>query len=284
MSSLNLINGSLVMTAPYDRAFVDEFKAKIPYTARRWDPASKKWLVDPSQGDEVARLLYVFFGETVTVPTATVAATPTIRLTQMLYLGRCKDRGNGQTTASGFADGSWSLSFPETLLRTFFCDEATAPASETEPEKPKSLYAILGIPAFSEADAIKPAYRRMARVWHPDVCKEPDAKERLQAINHAYSVLKDGQTKRKYDVGLTLEMRASQQVEPMARYSVFVRPQEYRAPLMCGLVLVQGTERLGVLHVDTILKWDDITDADGRTMVSSWPIGAKNFEVKWVDA
>lgn len=277
MSSLTPCkDGSLAVSTPFDRAFVDALKNQVPFAARKWHMNAKQWLIDPSYGPAVAALIQQYFGEHVVVPTTNAAVIPTIKLIQMLYLGRCKARNNGDVTASGYADGSWSLSFPEAILRAFFCDDQQQ--DDIDPDKPKSLYAILGIPAFSEAEAIKVAYRRMAKVWHPDVNHEDGATERFQKINHAYEVLKDNRQRRKYDVGLTLEMRATKKVEPMARYTT----DGYRAPLCCGLLLVEGIERLGVLTVSNILKWDDIIDAQGRTMVSSWPVGAETFETRWI--
>lgn len=274
MSSLQLAGGSLAVITPFDRAFVDALKADVPYTARRWDQGSKRWLVDPSYGDQVAQLIRIHFGEQVTVPAVTSVATSVTVMRQILYIGRCKERTPGQYTATGFADGGWSVSFPERVLRAYFNDELATP---DQPAVASSLYATLGLKAFADAEQIKVAYKRMAKVWHPDVSKEPDATKRFQDINHAWSVLKDDKLRRKYDVGLTLELRHTQ---PASRYEP--RRDEYRAPLTCGLLLLEGIERLGMLHVNTIHHWADIVDPQGQTMVSSWPMGADTFETRWV--
>jgi hypothetical protein len=277
MSSLIATADGIAVATPFDRRFVDEFKLAVPNNHRRWNAAAKQWIVTEQYAKTVASLIRLHFGESVTVPTALAApAAPSIKLAQMLYLGRCKERGSGESTASGYADGAWSLSFPESLLRAWFCDDGKSAAAEDA--GPKSLYAVLGIPAFSEFEAIKVAYRRMAKVWHPDVSKEQDSKERFQAINHAYDVLKDDKQRRKYDVGLTLELRTNKQTVPVARYTF----ADYRAPLTCGMVLLEGVSQLGVFQVGKILQWDDITNDQGQTLVSSWPTGADNFETRWV--
>lgn len=48
---------------------------------------------------------------------------------------------------------------------------------------------ILGLPLGSTWNAIKSAYRRLAREWHPDVCKKPEALEQMKRINAAYVIL-----------------------------------------------------------------------------------------------
>lgn len=275
MASLRLTpGGDLAVVTPFHRGFVDDLKATVPYSQRRWDPTAKVWLVADMAAPLVAKLIEQHFGEQVVIPTAAGPAAPVTKLVQLMYLGRCKERSPGLWTASGYADASWSLSFPETVLRAYFNDELSTPQ---QPTVASSLYATLGLKAFADADTIKTAYRRMAKLWHPDVNREADATARFQAINHAWSVLKDDRTRRKYDVGLTLELRASQPAIQDARH-----PGDYRAPLTCGLLMVEGIEQLGVLVVSKIHGWHDITNDKNQTMVSSWSMDLNNFETRWV--
>lgn len=60
-------------------------------------------------------------------------------------------------------------------------------------------YAILGVPRDADAEAIKKAYRKLARKHHPDVAKEPDAQARFQEIGEAYATLKDPERRAAYD-------------------------------------------------------------------------------------
>ena len=63
----------------------------------------------------------------------------------------------------------------------------------------KSLYTTLGVsPDTSDAD-IKKAYRKLARQYHPDVNKDPNAEEKFKEINAAYEVLSDKEKRAKYD-------------------------------------------------------------------------------------
>jgi curved DNA-binding protein len=63
----------------------------------------------------------------------------------------------------------------------------------------KDYYAVLGVARDATADAIKKAYRRQARAFHPDVSKEPDAAARMSEVNEAYAVLSDPERRAAYD-------------------------------------------------------------------------------------
>jgi hypothetical protein len=50
-------------------------------------------------------------------------------------------------------------------------------------------YKILGLPANSSIEEIKKAYRRKARLYHPDINPAPDAKDHFIAATEAYEFL-----------------------------------------------------------------------------------------------
>jgi len=63
----------------------------------------------------------------------------------------------------------------------------------------RDYYEVLGVGRTSDQDQIKRAYRRMARQYHPDVNKAPDAEERFKEVNEAYQVLSDQEMRARYD-------------------------------------------------------------------------------------
>ncbi len=63
----------------------------------------------------------------------------------------------------------------------------------------KDYYKIMGMPRGASQDEIKRAYRKLARKYHPDVSKEPDAEARFKEVNEAYEVLKDSEKRQAYD-------------------------------------------------------------------------------------
>src|SRR5438309_5452858 len=65
--------------------------------------------------------------------------------------------------------------------------------------KYKDYYKILGVERGASDEDIKKAYRKLARKYHPDVSKEPNAKERFQDVSEAYETLKDKEKRAAYD-------------------------------------------------------------------------------------
>ncbi|MCC6532697.1 MAG: DnaJ domain-containing protein [Burkholderiales bacterium] len=63
----------------------------------------------------------------------------------------------------------------------------------------KDYYATLGVAKDATADAIKKAFRKLARKYHPDVSKEADAEARMKEVNEAYTVLSDPEKRAAYD-------------------------------------------------------------------------------------
>jgi len=64
----------------------------------------------------------------------------------------------------------------------------------------KDLYKTLEVSEDISAADLKKAYRKLARKYHPDVNKSPEAEEKFKEINAAYEVLSDEGKRRQYDM------------------------------------------------------------------------------------
>ena len=67
-------------------------------------------------------------------------------------------------------------------------------------------YSVLGISPDADDKAVKVAYKKLARKYHPDVSKEPQAEDKFKEIAEAYEVIHNKEERKKYD-----ELRRHQQ-------------------------------------------------------------------------
>jgi curved DNA-binding protein len=63
----------------------------------------------------------------------------------------------------------------------------------------KDYYKILGVEPTADDKAIKTAYRKLARKYHPDVSKEKDAENKFKEANEAYEALSSPEKRAEYD-------------------------------------------------------------------------------------
>jgi curved DNA-binding protein len=64
----------------------------------------------------------------------------------------------------------------------------------------KNYYDVLGVAKDASADEIKKAFRKLARLYHPDVAKDKiTGEKKFKEINEAYEVLGDTEKRRQYD-------------------------------------------------------------------------------------
>ena len=63
----------------------------------------------------------------------------------------------------------------------------------------KDYYEVLGVSKDATDAEIKSAFRKLAKKYHPDVSKEPDAAEKFKECQEAYAVLSDPSKRKQYD-------------------------------------------------------------------------------------
>ena len=63
----------------------------------------------------------------------------------------------------------------------------------------RDYYEVLEVARTATAEEIKKSYRRLARVYHPDINREDGADEHFKEINEAYEVLSDTERRARYD-------------------------------------------------------------------------------------
>ncbi len=63
----------------------------------------------------------------------------------------------------------------------------------------KDYYDILGVSKNATEAEIKSAFRKLAKQYHPDVSKEPNAEKKFKEIGEAYAVLSDANKRKQYD-------------------------------------------------------------------------------------
>lgn len=277
MSTLTLDGTSLLYKTPYNPGLVADLKAQIPASDRQWDGTTRAWRVAPEHAGLLVSLTEQYLGERITVPAVNQSLSKTeTRILEVRYIGQTKDRGSDERSAFGYMNGAWSVIFPETVLREWF-DAPKRPDEET------TLYQVLSVKRDACGADIKAAYRRLSRQWHPDVCKEPGAAEVFMKIKAAYDLLSDPRLRARYDAGLALQASFYNQTQEKERLDALRCTQPgYRSPLRCGLIMCEGSERLGRFLVATIFAWEDITNAYGQTLSVSWPVGAERPVEVWL--
>jgi len=75
-------------------------------------------------------------------------------------------------------------------------------------------YEVLGVAESASTEDVNKAYRKLARKYHPDVSKEPNAEQKFKAVAEAYEVLKDEQKRKEYDELRRYGGRAGEEFQP----------------------------------------------------------------------
>lgn len=268
--SIKQSGNSFALHTPYKAGFVNAIKA-LPYESRAWDGSAKAWIVAQDQIEKAIQLIEDYYGEKVIAPELEPVDAKQKYGFQLDYVGIPKERqGQAGKTALGLSDGQWRVVFSEEVLKGWF-EKAQVNHEET-------LFSLLLVGENATDQEIKSGYRRLARQWHPDVCKEDNAAEMFRTIQQAHEILIDPLKRKKYQAGLYLERSQNGQND--------YRRSNYRdtfiPPLRCGFLTVTGSVSVGRLRVTEILSWNDVTNEQWQTMVSSWNKAREAVEIEWV--
>lgn len=266
--------GSLIVKTPYNKTWLEALYATVPVAMRRWDGANKAWLIDPSYGPAVAAMCHRIHGVKVALPQPVADAGETVRLFRVDYIANAKEG-----YCNGWVNGGWNMVLPEPVLRAWFGDMR----KPDEDLSGSDYYQLLGVKRTVSEPDLKAMWKRLARQYHPDLNKEPDARTQFEAIKTAYDVLSDTRKRARYDAGLQLQVLATRHERMADRIATdFSAARSWRPALRCGHLMVKSVQRMGRAYVTTILDWQDILDYAGHVAVASWTPGDDSFTVKWV--
>ena len=107
-------------------------------------------------------------------------------------------------------------------------------------------YAILDLSTAATSKEVKNAWKRLAKRWHPDICKSGDAHARFLEISEAYRVLADPYERRRYDCWRRHHSRSAHYAPQYA--------QSY-SPAMAGNVLEMIMQSAFTLTQGLFLSW-----------------------------
>jgi hypothetical protein len=278
-------DGAYLINFDYNKKVVELFKRHILPAHRAFrKELNNGWVIHPDSIEIACQQLEAVYGGHITRPKPIESpAKPEIKteIFRVEYVGSCYQRYHNPQESpfpyysayGALSPKVWGVEFPEEVLKRFFNQNQDQTKQEHQ-----TLYQILLIQERADQQALKSAYRRLARQWHPDVCKEPDAAERFRLIDEAYKILIDPIRRNKYDAGLYFE----RQNEP-ADIHPLKDQWGYRCPLTSGLITVRGIQSLFMTRflVQEILSWEDLQNNKGQVAVSSWRSGEKNYQIVW---
>lgn len=311
--SYDAASGMLIVQVPYNEGIQKGIKA-LPYTDRKpvyvpgfGDKAIfSHWLIDPTHCDTIIRLVETYLNVTLVAPPilSTDHRIQSVSF-QLDYVGRCKIRDDRTSSATGASNSmpllgfqgkylapNWNVIFPEDVLRQFFHATTSSSSSTTESEQTNHhLYAVLACSSRATSDEIKQAYRRMAQQWHPDRASDDEERaefhQRMVEINAAYRILSDPDQRARYDKACMLADQASAS-KRTKRFGDTNSKQNnndaygYRAPLRCGLLVVEGRQSPNGLLVLKINDWNDIVSPSGAVLSTVWDKRMDAIRCEWL--
>jgi curved DNA-binding protein len=135
----------------------------------------------------------------------------------------------------------------------------------------RDFYDDLGVARTASQEEIQRAYRKLARQYHPDVNKSPQAEERFKDVSEAYAVLSDPDQRKRYDAFGADFRRVPEDVDPQTWAQA--RAQAGRARAGAGARTGGGFgEGFGGIDFEDLFG-DAFAARTGRTGRGSGPYG-----------
>jgi curved DNA-binding protein len=158
-------------------------------------------------------------------------------------------------------------------------------------------YEVLGVPRDADQDAIRRAYRKLAREYHPDLNSGSDAEERFKELGEAYEVLSDADKRERYD-RLGARWRETEREAPEESFEDFFAHQgfgdgrvEFGGDLFEALFgsragraggPLRGREREALLELsleDALAGGRRRLTLDGREISVNFPAGVRDGQL-----
>lgn len=279
-------NGNLALDTPFDRGFLNELKMRVPSTDRVWSDKhsipKNTWLVHPKHARTVHQLILDHYGEDVKIPDIKQTVSKQTGKVSLYYLGTAKDKNDGYAYGMDFKH-EWTILIHEDVLRAWFSGAPEIKIKKSQ-QVPATYFEKLGIKKSATEEEIKKGYRRMAMQWHPDHCKEPNARDKFEEIQAAYDTLIDPKKRKIYIFGLAQEQEYAVTKEKQDTWTKALSMDTTYVPnLRCGVLMAEYTEELGRKVITKILSWDDVVNTKGEILVTSWAAGDSRPMEDWVN-
>ncbi len=127
----------------------------------------------------------------------------------------------------------------------------------------KNLYEILDVPKCASTNEIKLAYKKMVRLYHPDINKSKGADVQFKLINTAYKTLLDEERRKNYDILLA----ASIKTEKIKK----IHPDENS--VIKEIKITEEEKQTGTTRVVNILNTKLCPKCMGRKFLGNLPCG-----------
>ncbi len=187
--------GKVTLETPYNAAFVDALKARIPPQSRSWEPIDKHWLVWEPYVLTARDLVNVYYAN-VDEDNAELlnesknyggAGYQEQRQYRYTWTNHNDFNSGSSNSAGGFNDRTRYYDFTSGQWK----ERAQSSSSTGSASNGASSdHAVLFVTADAPKEVIDAAYRALARLYHPDINKSPDANGKMERLNLAYARVK----------------------------------------------------------------------------------------------